>query len=89
MKDFTDDTHVQKALFGLRVAMEAAAKANGTELHFVSIVAQDKTGVTPVLHFGCSCMYCRFIAIEAMAEAARGHIDGRDTYFGDSNGARH
>lgn len=31
MKDFTDDTHVQKALFGLRVAMEAAAKANGTD----------------------------------------------------------
>ena len=89
MKDFTEDTHVQKAMFGLRVALEAAAKAKGTELHFASVVAQDKTGLTAVMQFGCDCISCRLAMIEATVEAARGHIAGRGRYIDEARRGHH
>jgi hypothetical protein len=57
-KTLMEDTAVGKALYGLELALKAAAMERGDTLHYAMVTVGLLAGVTAVSRFGCECEGC-------------------------------
>lgn len=69
-KDFMTDTHVLKALHGLRLALEQAALERGTAVNCLFIVCGMENDLGGTALHGCMCDDCVSTATVAIRRAA-------------------